>query len=417
MKFPFQDIIAGRIIPEALAFCRNFAESVRSGAFRRGLRLWLSANGVFAAISLALAACLYFWIRGKVSYNGSRPVPVEVAIDGVVSPRMIHVYVRGTENDVRKFEAGTAPIRLAIPTEIMSASNRTVKIRVHKRKDIPGIRELGLLVTGISSDFVTVTADDRVGDVQFDIDPPKLEGRPLHADATVEIEPMSASLHGGLNFLESQQETVRLQLKPIDVENVSQSFDKDCEIILPDKLAAATNVTVYPRTVRARVKVVPRAGTRTIESIPIRLSVTPGIPLPSGFEVRPAMVAAKITGHELSVSALSNTMINAYAEIDNIAMIDYTPSATNILPVRLEFPPDKVIWRAEPDPAEISIVMPAPPPEAKSIPDEGQAVAKMAETQEQADGAVEKPETEAAPEAEKMEDKTAPDKHDEKQQE
>lgn len=365
MKFPFQDIITGRILPDMLAFCRSFAESARSGAFRRNLRRWWTANGAFAVISLAVAALLYFRIRENVNHNGLRTVPVDVKIEGAdrftsiaVSPRAIDVYVRGTESDVRKFESDSSPVRLAIPLDAMLANAGNVRLRVRPRKDIPGIRELGLVVTRLSADSVTVTFD-RAGDAQFDIDPPTLVGRPYHADATVEITPMSASLHGGQNLLDSLKDSVRLQVRPIEIENVSQSFERDCEIVIPEQLAPV--VTVEPKTVRAHVKIVPRAGTRTFNAIPVRLSVPPGTPLPPGCEVWPGEVAAKITGYDLSVAALSNTMINAYAEISDGGAMDYSPSATNLLPVRLEFPPDKEIWRAEPDPPEVSLVMPAAP--------------------------------------------------------
>ncbi|MBQ7721334.1 MAG: hypothetical protein IJT64_00335 [Kiritimatiellae bacterium] len=364
MKLPFQDIIAGRILPDILAFFRSFAESARSGAFRRDLRRWWSANGIFAVISLAVAALLYFRIRENVNHNGFRSVPVDVTIEGAdrfssvaVSPRAIDVYVRGTENDVRKFESDGAPIRIALPYDAKLTGDG-IRFRVRPRKDIPGIRELGLLVTRQSSDFVTVTSD-RASDVQFDIDPPKLIGKAYHADATVEITPMSASLHGGQNLLESLKDSVHLQVKPIEIENVSQSFERDCEIVLPEQLAPV--VTVYPRSVHAHVKIVPRAGTRTFDSIPMRLSVPPGTPIPPGCDLWPAEVAAKITGYDLSVAALSNSMITAYAEIAASLSLDYSPGATNILPVRLEFPPDKEIWRAEADPKVVSLIMPAAP--------------------------------------------------------
>lgn len=439
MKFPFQDIIVGRILPEILSFCRNFAEAARSGAIRRSFRLWLSANWLFATISLVVAALLYFRIRDNFTHSGYRSVPVSVVVEGsgkftsvAVSPRAITVYVRGTDSDVRKFEASTADIRLAIPNDVMAANHGNVKLNVRARKDVPGIRELGLVVTSLSSDSVTVTYDS-MGDVQFDIDPPTLVGRAYHADATVEISPMSASLHGGQNLLESLKDTLRLQVKPIEIENVSQGFERDCEIIVPEDLRKS-DVTVDPRTVHATVKIVPRSGTRTFDTIPIRLSVPPGTHLPPDCEVWPPSVAAKISGYDLSVAALSNSMINAFAEIDSPSALDYSPSATNTLKVRLEFPPDKEIWHAEPDPAEVVIVMPeAPPvpePEATAAPEvsgtvKAEAAEAGGEAAPEAAGDMEvpakendaKPDNTAMPELEKKEIIKVPETGNEKQQE
>ena len=364
------ETLVGRILPNVLAWSKGFWGSIKSGELWKQLKIWWRANRWFAIISLVLATGLYLRIRENINYNGSRSIPVEVQVVGsndppsvAPEPSIIDVFVRGAENDVRKFETSQLPIRLRIPVDKLENSTDGVTIAIKSRRDIPGLRELGLIPTGISADKVHVTYDPPAN-VEFFIDPPKHIGTPYHGEVKgVKFSPQTVTLRGGRNKLNAlrERDEVRPQLPLIDVENLVNGFTRQYEIKLPDALGKVANLS-SPTSVTVTVEIVRRESTTEFEKLPVRFSMPTGVVLPQGSRILPMEVSAKVTGYDPSVASLSNDMVTAYAYIPSASTLNLSPGATNTLQVKLEVPPDKEIWTVEPSPSAVKLIMPAPPP-------------------------------------------------------
>jgi hypothetical protein len=361
--------LAGRFLPNVMEWSKGFWGSIKSGELWKQLKIWWRANRWFAIISLFLATGLYFRIRENINYNGSRSIPVEVQVVGSENPpsvapvpSVINVFVRGAENDVRKFETSHLPIRLRIPVDKLENSADGVTIAIKSRRDIPGLREPGLVPTGLSADKVHVTYDPPAN-VEFFIDPPKHIGAPYHGEVKgVKFSPQTVTLRGGRNMLNSlrERDEVRPQLPLINVENLVDGFTRQYEIKLPDPLAKVATLS-SPTSVTVTVEIVRREGVKTFEKLPIRLSIPPEVALPKGSSILPLDVSAKVTGYDLSVAALSNDMVTAYAYVPSASTLNLAPGATNTLHVKLEVPPDKEIWTVDSTPSAVKLIMPAPP--------------------------------------------------------
>ncbi len=364
------ETLVGRYLPNVMAWSKDFWGSIKNGELLKRLKIWWRANSWFAILSLCIATALYFRIRENINHNGSRSIPIEVEVTGsenpppvAPEPSAITVYVRGAENDVRKFETGHQPIRLRIPVDKLENSTNGVTIAIKSRRDIPGLRELGLIQTGISADMVHVTYDPPAN-VEFFIDPPKHIGTPYHGEVKgVKFSPQTVTLRGGRNKLNSlrERDEVRPQLPTIDVENLVNGFTRQYEIKLPDSLGKVANLS-SPTSVTVTVEIVRREGTTEFEKLPVRLSMPTGVVLPKGSQILPMEVSAKVTGYDLSIETLSNDMVTAYAYIPSASTLNLAPGATNTLQVKLEVPPNKEIWTVDSTPSTVKLIMPAPPP-------------------------------------------------------
>ena len=360
----------GRILPNVLAWSKDFWGSIKSGELWKQLKIWWRANRWFAIISLVLATGLYLRIREIINHNGSRSIPVEVQVVGsenpplvATDPSTITVYVRGAENDVRKFETSHQPIRLQIPVDKLENSPNGVTIAIKPRRDIPGLRELGLIPTGTSADKVHVTYD-LLANVEFFIDPPKHTGTPYHGEVkSVKFSPQTVTLRGGRNKLNSlrERDEVRPQLPLINVENLVNGFTRQYDITLPEQLEKVVD-SFSPKSVMVKVEIVRRESSKHFDNLPVRLSMPPGVVLPKGFRLAPLEVSADVSGYDKSMETLSNDMVTAYAYIPSASTLNLSPGATNTLQVKLEVPPDKEIWTVESSPSAVKLVMPASPP-------------------------------------------------------
>ncbi len=367
----------GRFLPGALDFARDFWSSLRNGEFWKQQRVWWRANWVFALISFVLASLLYFRIQGELNHSGSRIIPVVVEVLGEenatfanVVPREIKVEVNGAESDVRKFETSTEPIRLAVSKEKLSqSSERGVPITIKERRDIPGLRELGLRYQ-VSGKVKTVYARyDVPGEVEFSIEKPMVVGKPYHGEiGDVRYSPDRVKLHGGQNWLKSLKDKEVLKVESVNVDGRPVGVAEfQREILLPDwmknaaKLSPVTNVAVS-------IQIVPSEKTKLFERLPIRLSMPVGLLLPKGCRLTPQYVSATISGYDKSMEALSSADVTAYAVIPSVAALDLKYGATNTISIKLEVPPDKEIWTVTPTPAAVKLIMPAMPhPETNAL--------------------------------------------------
>ena len=366
-----------RFLPGALAFARDFWASLRTGEFWKQQRVWWRANWVFALIAFVLASLLYFRIKGELNHRGSRSIPVVVEVLGEetptfanVVPREIKVEVNGAESDVRKFETSTEPIRLSVSKEKLSQSSEMgVPITIKERRDIPGLRELGLSYH-VSDKAKTVFAKyDVPGDVEFSIEKPKTVGTPKRGEVgEVSYSPDRVKLHGGQNWLRSLKDKEVLQLEPVVVEGLPVGrVEVQRRINLPESLAKAaklsfmTNVTVF-------VEIVPSEKTKTFDKLPVRLSMPVGLNLPKGYRLTPQYVSATVSGYEKAMEALSSVDFTAYAVIPSVAALDLKHGATNTIPIKLEVPPDKEIWAVNPTPSAVKLIMPAIPSVVTNAP-------------------------------------------------
>ena len=366
-----------RFLPGALTFARDFWASLRSGEFWKQQRVWWRANWVFALVAFALASLLYFRIKGELNHPGSRIIPVVVEVLGEetptfanVVPREIKVEVNGAESDVRKFETSTEPIRLSVSKEKLSqASEKGVPITIKERRDIPGLRELGLSYH-VSDKAKTVFAKyDVLGDVEFSIEKPKTVGTPKRGEVgEISYSPDRVKLHGGQNWLKSLKDKEVLQLDPVVVEGLPVGrVEVQRRINLPESLAKAAKLSVMTN-VTVSLQIVPSEKTTSFDDLPVRLSMPVGLTLPKGYRVTPQFVSVKVSGYDKSIEALSRADVTAYAVVPSVAALDLKYGATNTIPIKLEVPPDKEIWAVNPTPADVKLIMPAVPPVATNAP-------------------------------------------------
>lgn len=368
----FRDIQAllVRLLANAKSWSKEFRGAVKSGELRKQLKIWWRANRWFAILSLFVATILYFRIRENINYNGSRSIPVEVEVMGgddprsvAVEPGVINVFVRGSENDVRKFETSNLPIRLRISAEKVGNSPDGVTMAIKSRRDIPGLRELGLVATKLSAESVRVTYD-LTADVEFFIDPPKHVGTPYHGEVKgIQFAPQSVKLRGGRKILNTlrERDAVRPQLPIIDVENQVASFTRQYQITLPEPLGKVAALA-SPTSVTVKVEIARAESSKNFENLPVRLSMPPGVVLPKGYRLVPLHVSADISGYDKSMEAFSNNMVTAYAYVPSVSTLDLSFGATNTLQVKVEVPHGMEIWDVRTKPEAVTLIMPPPPP-------------------------------------------------------
>ncbi len=367
----------GRFLPGALAFARDLWSSLRTGEFWKRQRVWWRANGVFALIAFLLASLLYFRIRGELNNSGSRIIPVVVEVLGEktttfadVVPAEIKVEVYGAENDVRRFVTSTDPIRLSVSKDKLSRSSEEgFPIRIKERRDIPGLRELGLRYNILGPGKTVFAKYDVPGDVEFSIEKPMIVGRPYHGEvADVRCSPERVMLHGGQNWLKTLKDKDFLQLESVNVDGLPAGHSEfQCEIKLPEWMKAAA--TLSPETkVTVSLNIVPSEKTKIFDKLPVRLSMPLGLTLPKGYRVTPQYVSATISGYDKSMETLSSADVTAYAVVPSIAALDLKHDATNTIPIKLEVPPDKEIWAVNPTPSAVKLIMPAVPFAATNAP-------------------------------------------------
>ena len=369
MTFRDVEALVGRFLPDAITWARNLWSSVKSGELWKQLRIWWRANLWFAILSLVIASSLYFRIRENINYNGSRSIPVEVEVIGgetsmavAVEPSVIDVFVRGSENDVRKFETSVMPVRLRITADKVEKSPDGVILPIKARRDIPGLRELGLVPIRVSPEMVSVNYDIPA-DVEFFIDPPKHVGTPYHGEVKgVQFAPQSVRLHGGRKMLNSlrERDVVRPQIPLIDVENLVEGFTRQYKIELPDPLGKVATLS-SPTNVTVKVEIVRRESSKTFDMLPVRLSMPPNVVLPKGYRLIPLHVSAAVSGYDKSIEALSNNMVTAHAFVPSASTLDLSLGATNTLQVKIEVPHSKEIWDVRTIPEAVRLVMPSPP--------------------------------------------------------
>ena len=360
----------GRFLQGALTAAREYWLLLRNGDFWKRKRVWWRANWFFAVIALALASFLYFRIFTELQHSGTRIIPVMVEVLGEgkttfadVDPREIKVEVSGSESDVRKFETSTQPIRLSVSTEkLAQSSERGVPITIKGRRDIPGLRELGLRFKITSGENTVYAKYDVPGDVEFSIEKPKIEGTPKRGEVVdVRYTPERVLLRGGQNWLRSLKDKEVLTIEPVNVEEFQVgSVDITRKILLPESLQKTATLSV-PTNVTVSLEIVPNVKTRSIDNIAVRLSAPVGLSLPKGYRVKPLSVTATLTGYNKSMDSLSNTTLTAYAVIPSIAALDLKYGATNTLSVKLDIPSDKEIWTVETDPSSVELIMPPVP--------------------------------------------------------
>ena len=364
-----------RFLPGALTFARDFWASLRTGEFWKQQRVWWRANWVFALIAFVLASLLYFRIKGEISHSGSRIIPVVVEVLGEetptfanVVPREIKVEVSGAESDVRKFETSTEPIRLSVSKEKLSQSPEIgVPIAIKERRDIPGLRELGLSCqVKIKS---VIAKYDVPGDVEFSIEKPKTVGTPKRGEVgEISYSPDRVKLHGGQNWLRSLKDKEVLQLEPVAVEGLPVGrIEVQRRINLPESLAKAAKLS-FMTNVTVSLEIVPSEKTRNFDKLPVRLSMPVGLNLPKGYRLTPQYVSATVAGYEKAMEALSSADFTAYAVIPSVAALDLKHGATNTIPIKLEVPPDKEIWAVNPTPSAVKLIMPAVPLSVTNAP-------------------------------------------------
>ncbi len=244
-----------------------------------------------------------------------------------------------------------------------------VPITIKERRDIPGLRELGLSYRVPDSAKTVFAKYDVPGDVEFSIEKPKIVGTPKRGEVgEVSYSPDRVKLHGGQNWLRSLKDKEVLQLESVVVDGLSVGrVEVQRRIILPESLAKAaklsfmTNVTVF-------LEIVPSEKTKNFDRLPVRLSMPVGLNLPKGYRLAPQYVSATVSGDEKSMEALSSADFTAYAVIPSLAALDLKHGATNTIPIKLEVPPDKEIWAVNPTPSAVKLIMPAIPPVVMNAP-------------------------------------------------
>lgn len=360
------------------SFCRDFMVAVKNGDLLKIQRIWWQANWSFVLISVLLASLIYFFCLPNIRHEGRRQIQIKLVVDEKnaedkaqyayrVEPWYVDVVVWGTDNDVKKFESLSDPVIIKVShTDFDLKDNLKKQI---KRQNIPGVKGAALK-TSFKPEvtvFCDKIEDDILTELDFFIDPPKLEGRPYHGDVDkVEVVPSSVKAAGRRNVLNALKDELRLKVEPVNVDGLEKDFDDYCNIIIPDAFKD-NSIELSTNKVRVLIFYKSRTGAVTFKNIPVRLSMPPGVFLPEGCRVEPLSVSARLTGYDASVQAISNSMVFAYAEILDQAHFDNKSGATNSLPVRLLVPHDREIWSVEANPDMVRLIMPSSSSSVKII--------------------------------------------------
>lgn len=370
------------ILKKYLDSSRAVLAALANPAARRAVAASLGrsfvANRVSIAVSLLLATAIYFAIHERPMVEFVRTVAVKVR--GApeksrvgIDPPTVRVKFRGSREDMAGIDM-SPPVIYVQYSAATSNENGVVKRRIRKRDvKISGMRGFGSVAVADLDPETVDLVEDLEASIGFDIDPPALEGTP-HGGYLAEIadySPKRATVSGGSRRLKGWTALgYRLQLPPISVEGRANSFT--CEVeILPPKGEDAMDVTLPATRVKVDVRIMRPSDSRTLEGIPVRLSLPADFDFPESISISPKQVNMTLVGVREQIDKLTVGDVAAYAEVEAGSL---PPSATNGVEVTLvpRIPQDKSIFEVNLTPPSV-VLKPEFPAAPEQVAEQGPA--------------------------------------------
>lgn len=369
--------LARRFIDSSRALLAALSNPAARRAVAANLGRSIHANRVSIAISLLLATAIYFAIHERPMEEFVRTVAVKVrgapANSSVgIDPPTVRVVFRGSREDMAGLDM-SPPVIYAQYSAATSNENGVV-VRLKKKRDVKlsGMRGFGsVAVVSLEPDKVTLV-EDQEASIGFDIDPPPLVGTPYggYLAEIIDYSPTRATVRGGSRRLKGWTSLgYRLQLPPVSVEGRAESFSSKVNI-LPPKGEDAMDVTLPATQVEVNVRIVAPRDNRTLEDIPVRLSLPADFALPEKISVSPTHVNMTLVGVREQIDKLAAGDVAVYAEV---AADSLPQSATNGVEVALvpRIPQDKSIFEVNLTPPSV-VLTPTFPAEPEAEPGAGE---------------------------------------------
>lgn len=340
-------------------------------AFAVGIRRRVVANRLPILFSIVLATALYNLLHERaVKEEFVRNVAVKVR--GVpektrvgIEPSTVRVVFRGSRADMLGLDMSPPVVNVNYPGVGVGSTGVEVKL-TPRSLPIGGMRGFGsVAVVRFEPEKVRVI-EDEVASISFDIDPPRLDGTPYrgYRAEVADYSPKKATVTGGGRRLKGWDSLgFRLQLPPVSVEGRAGDFSREVEV-LPPAGEDAMDVELPTMPVKVDVRIAPPRDNRTLDNIPVRLSLPQDFAFPASMEVEPKSVKMTLVGVEEQLREVGVADVAVYAEISQDAI---PGEGTNAFEVALvsRIPQDKSIAEVNLTPPTVTItaiVLPPPPP-------------------------------------------------------
>ena len=314
---------------------------MRMTDFRQRVWTILVNNWSLKALAVLLAVLSFYAIRNAISFEVPYNVPVEVKVEKGIAvleqnPRTVDVIFRGAQENLRHLDQHL--IRAVVSAKLEGASS-TVRLPLGPGdiEGAPGVRAIDL-----RPDFVMV-ALDREGAKTVPVLPPKVIGRPLAGDVTIEYEPRRVTIRGPERRL---KDIDSVSTEPVDVDRRVESYTDEARVLAPGNGWVAE---IEPRKVSVRVGIVTEFTTRELANRPVLAVTEPG----AGVEVRfePASVKVVLKGSAGDLANLSEDAVQAF-----VNCVGLEPAASYELPVQVHLP-DGGTLRASVVPRSVKAVL------------------------------------------------------------
>ena len=391
----------GDMARRGAALLREMWAGMTSKKSRRACEasIWhrLVENRVPVVVSLALATVIYYGIHDRPTEEFVRNVAVKVrgASEGSsigINPPTVRVVFKGLREDMLALDMAQPIILVNNPGDkALVGGTNSVPL---KKRDVrlPALRGFGSVsVVRFDPDKVTLVKDE-IASMDFDIEPPKLEGTPSpgYRAEIIDYSPKRAAVTGGGSRLKGWDALGhKLQTAPVSVDGLGLGEVVRFVEILPPTGEDAMDVSLPLEKVEVKVRVLEQRTPMPLEGeIPVRLSFPQGFPFPKGVVVEPTSVRATLVGAEEQLRDVSPANVAVYAEVPEGAVL----TATNALEVALvaRVPQDKSILEITLAPPKVALTAVEPlegpekpegqePPESPAVEPRGDPAAREEE--------------------------------------
>lgn len=332
---------------------------------------WLKSlflqNGIWKAVSLAVALLVYFSIRSEISHVRTVTFPVEVEQDGraegglggavveSVVPPVVRVTLRGSYEEVTQL--AEKDMRCLIrPRQKKGELMDAVPVKI-RNSNLRGIRRVQ--VVKIEPGRVDVKFDVPMS-IRLAVAPPETKG---HARGRVELSRglTNAVVKGSRRLLSPlDRSKVLIQPDPVDVEGRTQTFTARVKLNPPGD---DPNAKVDPPEMAVTVKVISEKSTAKIEHIPVKVLQPAGSA--AVWKVDPEYVDVEVTGRSEIVAGIAFGELIA-AVNGNIPVVE--GALTNDAPVSVHVRQGLAVDDAKPFPPTVKLIAVEPAPEPEPEP-------------------------------------------------
>ncbi|MGI5868176.1 MAG: YbbR-like domain-containing protein [Kiritimatiellia bacterium] len=238
------------------------------------MRRHLGPSGDLKALSLLVAAVIYYFIQNLISFSGTYTVPVLVSVrEAHVAVRSqsddeVKVTLKGSEAEVRAFDPANLAVRLKLSHVEAGTERQKVKLRA---SDVEGFGKLR--VVRIEPEVISVEFDNEI-EQRLPLALPTLTGHPLQGEASVELMRKHVTVRGPKSRLQKLvDDRIMIPTDPIDVAGKTQGFtkavkirppvDSGISVVLPDEVEAKVEILNIPGPEQSLIDVLPGGETNS----------------------------------------------------------------------------------------------------------------------------------------------------------